>query len=107
MEFKYGFDFNSDAIYTNLRRITNQTYKLLPTREEGGNWERALETILEELSGMDRLFLDQQPVLFKLSCKLEGLFVLTEKDDFALFRAVIFECLNLLSQLQKICQDQI
>lgn len=105
MVLKYGFNIEKDAIRVNLERLTNQIYKLLPTREEGGNWEKSLETILEELSGMDRLFLGQQSVLFKLSCKLEGLFILTEEDNFMLFRSVIFECLNLLSQLQQICRD--
>jgi len=31
----------------------------LPLREEGHDWQKPLETIMEELAGMDRLFLDQ------------------------------------------------
>jgi hypothetical protein len=54
---------------------------------------------------MDRLLLDQQPILFKLLCKLEGLFILIDKDDFQLYRSIIFECLSLLSLLINSCQD--
>lgn len=105
MILKYSMDIEKDAIKANLNRLTNQIYKLLPTREEGGDWQKPLVTIMEELAGMDSLFFGRQVVLFKLSCKLEGLFDLTEKDDFILFRSVIFDCLNLISELQKICQD--
>lgn len=105
MLLKYDFDINNDAVLVNLRRLTNQIYKLLPLREEGGDWRKPLSTIMEELAGMDRLFLGQHSVLFKLSCKLEGLFELTEENDFMLYRGVIFECLGLLGELEKICRD--
>lgn len=101
MILKYGFDIEKEAVKVNLGRLTNQIYKLLPIREEGGNWEKPLETILEELAGMDRLFLDQQPELYKLSCKLEGLFTLTAREDFMAYRGIIFECLSLIGELSK------
>ena len=101
MILKYGFDIEKEAVKVNLGRLTNQIYKLLPIREEGGNWEKPLETILEELAGMDRLFLDQQPELYKISCKLEGLFTLVQEDDFMVYRGIIFECLSLIGELSK------
>ena len=105
MVLKYGFDIESGAIRANLSRLTNQIYKLLPMREEGVDWQKPLTTILEELAGMDSLLIGQHTILFPLICKLEGLFKLTEKDDFMLYRGIIFECLNLLSDLNKTCQD--
>ena len=33
---KYNVEVQNEAIIANLRRITNQVYKLLPSREEGG-----------------------------------------------------------------------
>lgn len=105
MILKYDTEIQNDAIIVNLRRLTNQIYKLLPIREENGDWQKPLATIVEEVSGMDRLFLDQQPVLFKLLCKLEGLFMLIDRDDFQLYRSIIFECLSLLSLLINSCQD--
>ena len=104
MLLKYDFNIDNNAIQANLKRLTNQVYKLLPIREEGADWQKPLTTILEELSGMDSLFFGQHTVLFTLICKLEGLFNLTEKNDFLLYRGIIFECLNLLSELNKICQ---
>lgn len=104
MVLKYGFNIDNNAISINLNRLTNQIYKLLPVREEGGDWQKPLTTILEELSGMDRLLFDQHIILFPLICKLEGLFILTEENDFLSYRGIIFECLNLLTELNKKCQ---
>ena len=104
MILKYGFNIDNNAISVNLNRLTNQIYKLLPVREEGGDWQKPLTTILEELSGMDRLLFDQHIILFPLICKLEGLFILTEENDFLSYRGIIFECLNLLTELNKKCQ---
>lgn len=101
MLLKYGLDIEKEAIKGNLGRLTNQIYKLLPIREEGGDWQKPLETIMEELAGMDRLFLDQQPNLYRLSCKLEGLFTLADKSDFMIYRGIIFECLGIVGELTK------
>lgn len=102
---KYNADINIDAIEVNLKRITNQVYKLLPSREEGSDWEKPLSTLLEELSGMDRLLVGQHEILFPLLCKLEGLFILTQEEDFFLFRRTIFECLSLINDLTRACQN--
>ena len=101
MILKYGLEIDNEAVKVNLGRLTNQIYKLLPIREEGGDWRRPLETIMEELAGMDRLFFDRQPQLYKLACKLEGLFTLEEEDNFMIYRGIIFECLGILGDLQK------
>lgn len=99
MKIKYDIDIDNEVIKNNLKRITNQVYKLLPMREEGIEWRKTLDTIVEELAGMNRLFVGQYESLFSLLCKLEGLFVLTEQEDFALFRRTIFECLGLINNL--------
>ena len=101
MLLKYGIQIEDKAIKTSLNRLTNQIYKLLPIREEGSDWVRPLEAIMEELSGMNRLFLEQQLDFYKLICKLEGLFSLTKEDDFMIYRSIIFECLGLIGGLQK------
>lgn len=101
MLLKYNLDIDKEAIQVNLTRLTNQIYKLLPIREEGGDWRRPLETIMEEVAGVDRLFLDQQPMVYKLACKLEGLYSLNYAEDFMLYRSIIFECLSIIGELQK------
>ena len=105
MLLKYDIDIDNKAICIHLKKMTNQIYKLLPSREEGSDWEKTLKTILEEFSGMGRLFLDHQSILFSLICKLEGLFLLTEQEDFLMYRKTIFECLSLVNELIKVCQD--
>lgn len=105
MKIKYEQEIANEAISANLKRLTNQIYKLLPLREEGGDWTRPLETIIEEIAGMSRLLIGQQVILFKLLSKLEGLLTLQSAEDFMLYRSIIFECLSLLGELNKICQD--
>jgi len=38
MLLKYDFNIDNNAIQANLKRLTNQVYKLLPIREEGADW---------------------------------------------------------------------
>ena len=104
MMTNYEIEIDNQAIATNLKRLTNQVYKLLPSREEGSDWEKPLFTIIEEFIGMDRVLIGQHEILFPLLCKLEGLFVLTQENDFFLFRRTIFECLSLINELSEKCQ---
>ena len=97
---KYNANIDNKAIEYNLKRLTNQIYKLLPTREESIDWQKPLETVIEELAGMDMLLIDQHEILFSLLCKLQGLSALTDENDFTLFRRIIFECLGLMSTLK-------
>lgn len=99
MVIKYGIDIPVETIQFNLKRLVNQVYKLLPVREEGGDWIKPLSTILEELTGMS--YLVETIDFFPLLCKLEGLASLTHEDDFTLFRRTVFECLNLLNEVSQ------
>lgn len=108
MILKYNIEIDTAAINENIKRLTNQIYKLLPNREENADWQTPLTTIIEEIGGMNRLVVGHQETLFMLLCKLEGLFILTDEDDFFSYRRTIFECLNLMSTLKgeiEICQD--
>ena len=51
---KYECDIKDDSIKKVLKKITNQIYKLLPLREEGGEWAKPLSMLIEELAGMSR-----------------------------------------------------
>lgn len=101
MLIKYDTSINNEAIVLNLKRLINQIYKILPSREEGLDWKKSLETILEEFSGMDSLFYSHHSILFSLMCKLEGLSFLVKESDFQLFRKTIFECISLVGELIK------
>ena len=105
MLIKYDADIEVSAIKVNLKRLTNQIYKLLPTWEEALDWQKPLITIIEEFAGMNKLFIDHQDILFKLLCKLEGLTIFTNENDFFNFRRTVFECLGLVNSLgESLCQ---
>lgn len=104
MILKYGASIREEAINSSLRKITNQIYRLLPSREEGSDWQTPLTTIMEELAGMDRLLFNEHEILFPLLCKLEGLFTYTEEENFFEYRRTIFECLSLMNSLVNKCQ---
>lgn len=100
MNIKYNITFSRTIVQNDIKRIVNQIYKLLPMREEKKDWQKPLQTIIQELAGMKRLFLGQQEQsFFILLCKLEGMFELTQSIDFDLYRRTVFECLSLLNEI--------
>lgn len=103
MILKYDIEIENDAVIKNIDRIINQIFKLLPSREEGGDWESPLQNLIIEITGMNELLIDQV-ILFSLLCKMEGLMSLKDEDDFTIFRKTIFECLGLMTQLKQKCQ---
>ena len=100
MNIKYNITLSTAIIQNDIKRVINQIYKLLPMREENKDWQKPLQTIIQELAGMKRLFLGQQEQsFFILLCKLEGMFELVQSIDFDLYRRTIFECLSLLNEI--------
>ena len=101
MTVKYNINFADNIVKEDLKRVINQVYKLLPTREQGNEWKKPLQTIIQQLAGMKRLFLGwQEESFFILLCKLEGMHNLVEEKDFILYRRTIFECLSLLGDIR-------
>lgn len=109
MILKYEFDINDNIILDRLKNLINQVYKLLPIREEQSDWQKPLETIIEELVGINRLMnLNYQSFFFPLISKLEGLYELTQEKDFQCYRRTIFECLSLMNELKvAICPQKL
>lgn len=99
MVIKYNILIQDEAILKNIERITNQIFKLLPSREEGHDWQTPLSNLIIEVGGMAELLKDHVD-LFSLLCKMEGLTTLTEEDDFLKYRKIIFECLGLINILK-------
>lgn len=107
MFLKYNIQIKNKIIVNRVQNLINQTYKLLPNREQGIDWEKPLETILEQLVGMYRLMNNKySEIFFPLLNKLEGLYSLTKEEDFLCYRRTIFECLGLMNELkEKICHQ--
>ena len=92
---KYDFDFSVEVIEKNVRRLTNQLWKLIPMREHEENWLKQLDTVILEIAGMNEIFMN--PQFLSLLCKLEGL--KTQETNFELYRKTVFECISLLQEL--------
>lgn len=95
---KYGFDISEDIIATNIKRLTNQLWKLIPMRENGENWLNQLETVIIEIVGLKEIFL-LTPSFLVLLAKLEGLKELKELE-FPVYRKTVFECITLLREIK-------
>lgn len=91
---------DDDILRFNVKRLTNQVYRLLPAKEEGGDWVKPLETCIIELLGLGDLFPDQ-PKFLMLVSKLDGLRVSKDDIEFALYRRTIFECCGILNKIEK------
>lgn len=99
MVIKYKIDIPNKDILININRITNQIFKLLPCREEGGDWETPLKNLILEVVGINNL-LDNKVNFFLVLTKMESLLTLTDENDFFMFRKVVFECLKLMNDIQ-------
>lgn len=91
----YDLKFDTELVRTDLRRLINQIWKLLPMRENEENWQKQLNIVLNELHGLHQLFGDQLNFLILLS-KLEGL---KQTEDFMTYRLVVFSAISLLTEL--------
>ena len=94
---KYDFNISAASLEKNVTRLTNQTWKLIPMRENNEDWQKQLDTVILEIAGLNEIFL-QNPQFLQLLAKLEGIKIGT---DFSLYRKTIFEAIGLLRGLVK------
>lgn len=94
---KYGFEISIEDISTNVKRLTNQMWKLIPMREHKEDWEKQLNTVIVEIAGLNEIFIT--PHFLQLLSKLEGLRI--QETDFELYRKTVFECISLLQELNR------
>ena len=92
---KYDFLFSANDIDKNVKRLTNQLWKLIPMRENDEDWYKQLQTVTLEIAGLNELFIS--PIFLQLLSKLEGLQI--KEVSFELYRKTIFECINILQEL--------
>lgn len=92
---KYNFDINNNLINTNINRLTNQIWKLIPMRENEEDWLSQLNTVIIELTGLGEIFNDSQYLI--LLSKLEGLKNI--EIEFSIYRKTVFEAITLLRGL--------
>lgn len=92
---KYNFNIDNNLINTNINRLTNQIWKLIPMRENEEDWLSQLNTVIIELTGLGEIFNDSQYLI--LLSKLEGLKAI--EIEFPIYRKTVFEAITLLRGL--------
>lgn len=95
---KYDIDFPKKEIEKNVRRLTNQLWKLIPMKEHEEDWKKQIDTVIIELIGLNEIF--NKFVLLQILTKLEGL-KLTDNVQFVVYRKTVFESISLLQELIK------
>lgn len=89
----------TEIVETNINRLTNQLWKLIPMRENEENWKSQLDTVIVELAGLQELSMNQTDEKFLiLLSKLEGLKLID--TPFSSYRKTVFECISLLQELR-------
>lgn len=92
---KYNIGFSKMDVIKNVRRLTNQLWKLIPMRENEEDWQKQLDTVILEFVGLNEIFIG--PIYLQALSKLEALRV--KEVDFELYRKTIFECISLIQGL--------
>lgn len=100
MTDKYNLDFPIESLTAEIKRLTNQVWKLIPMRENQENWQRQLITVIIEVTGLAEIFLSDSHLL-QLLAKLEGLQSIGEELNFEDYRRTIFECTTLVQGFLK------
>ena len=92
---KYGIDIPEEDVNKNVRRLTNQLWKLIPMREHEEDWQKQLDTVILEIAGLNEIFMGS--AFLQTLSKLEALRI--KETNFELYRKTIFECISLIQEL--------
>ena len=93
---KYGFEIDQNTIDINVKRLTNQIWKLIPMRENEEDWQKQLDTVILEFVGLNEIFIG--PTFLQALSKLEALKV--KEVDFDFYRKTVFECISLIQSMK-------
>ena len=86
-------------LVSDVKRLTNQLWKLIPMRENEENWIGQLDSLHIEISGLGSLAkINEDENFLILLSKLEGLRV--KDSSFSVYRKTVFECISLLKELR-------
>ena len=86
-----------ETVKSDITRLTNQMWKLIPMRENEENWLDQLDSLIVEVAGLYNLSTIDERFLVLIS-KLKGLRI--EETKFTIYRKTVFECISLLRELR-------
>lgn len=95
---KYNYNFTNEALISNINRLTNQLWKLIPMREHNENWQNHLSSLIVEIAGFGEIY-NNAPSFISLLSKLEGL--QKTETEFNIYRKIVFEAISLLREIVK------
>lgn len=95
---KYAFGFSPEVVITDINRLTNQLWKLIPMRENEEDYNKQINTVIIDIAGLNEIFLEN-PLYLQLLSKLEGLLV--HETGFELYRKTVFECISLIQEVKR------
>lgn len=92
---KYNIEIIEEDIKKNVRRLTNQLWKLIPMREHEEDWQKQLDTVILEIVGLNEIF--NGSAFLQIISKLEGLRI--SETSFEIYRKTVFECISLIQEV--------
>lgn len=92
---RYNIEIIEEDIKKNVRRLTNQLWKLIPMREHEEDWQKQLDTVILEIVGLNEIF--NGSAFLQIISKLEGLRIL--ETSFEIYRKTVFECISLIQEV--------
>lgn len=97
MKHIYG-EVENATLRDNLSDIINQTFKLLPYKQdENPLLEQHLEILLIRYYGMSRLFPEEPRFVTIMSM----LICINKIDDMQIYRKIVLDCCSYMSELRK------
>lgn len=93
---KNGFIIHEVPWNIYIKQKKNQVFKLLPLKEENGQWHNQLSSLLLELGGLKEQTEEEDVVVISIIAKLSALE--DESLEFVVYRKTVFEIISLLEE---------
>lgn len=96
-KLKNGFSVEEVPWSIYIKQKKNQVFKLLPLREENGEWRVQLESLILELGGLNKQVPYEDFICLTIIAKLSSL---TDSEEvvFTTYRKTVFEVISLLEE---------
>ena len=88
--------FSSNDVVSNIKRLINQVWKLIPMKENKEDWIKQIDLVIVEVAGLQELF-QNRLYLLRILSELEGL-KQCQSIEFIQFRSIVFSIISLMSK---------
>lgn len=88
--------FESSDVVSNMKRLINQIWKLIPMKENNEDWKKQINLVIVEIVGLQEVFSNRLNLL-KILSELEGL-KKYDTIEFMQFRSIVFSIISLMAK---------